>query len=113
MALCRGNIEEAHTAARNAASRQHGKEHSGRMMIGRVPGLAGDFQYAIATCERLADIRAMPQVRRSLVEAHLRRHAILQAGSRMGKPVKQGYARAFPPRQLPGRAARSCTRARS
>ena len=72
MRLRRRDVEEGDAAARDAADRQHGVEHAGRMIVGGVAGGAGDFQHAVAAGQRLADVRAVPEMGRRLGERDLR-----------------------------------------
>ena len=72
MRLRRRDVEEGDAAARDAAHRQHGVQHAGRMVVGRVARAAGDLQHAVAAGERLADIRAVPLMGRSLGKRDLR-----------------------------------------
>ena len=66
VALGRLHVEEGHAAARDAADRQNGMQHAGRMVIRGVAGFALDLQDAVATGQRLADIRAVPDMCGSL-----------------------------------------------
>ena len=72
MALGRLHVKERHAAARDAADRQNRMKHSGRVIVRGVAGLAFDLQDAVATGQRLADIRAVPEMGRSLGEVDLR-----------------------------------------
>jgi hypothetical protein len=63
MRLCRRNIEEGHTTAGDAAHREDGVQHAGRVVVCRVPGLAGDLQQAVTTGQGLADARAVAAMR--------------------------------------------------
>ena len=44
MGFCCRNIEEAHAAAGDAAHRDGGVQHAGRMVVRRITGLTGDLQ---------------------------------------------------------------------
>ena len=66
------HVKESHAAARDAADRQNRMKHSGRVVIGGITGLSFDLEDTVATGQRLADIRAVPQMGRSLGEADLR-----------------------------------------
>ena len=66
------DIERRDAAARDAADRQHGVEHAGRVVVGGVAGGAGDLQDAVAAGERLADVRAVPDMGGRLGECDLR-----------------------------------------
>ena len=64
MALGRWHVEEGHAAARDAADRQNGMQHSQRVVICSVAGLSFDLQDAVATRQRLPDVGAVPEVGR-------------------------------------------------
>src|SRR2546430_43617 len=83
-----GNIQESHAAARDTACRKHGKEHVRRMVIGRVRSLSRDLQDAVTAGEWLADTRTMPEVRRGLGQADVRRHATLRISVENGDAGK-------------------------
>lgn len=72
MALGRLHVKESHAAARDAADRQSRMKHSGRVVVGGITGLSFDLEDTVATGQRLADIRAVPQMGRSLGEADFR-----------------------------------------
>src|SRR5262249_60495057 len=101
-----------HQPRRVLSRRQHRKEHVGRVVIGRERSLSCYFQNAVAAAERLADIRAMPDVRWCFGQADIK-HDMLQARSRMGKLVEPECARASPPRRASAPARRWAARARS
>ena len=66
------NIEKSDAAACDAAHRHHGVEHPGRMVVGGVPGGAGDFEDSLAAGEGLTDVRAVPNMSGRLRECDLR-----------------------------------------
>ena len=63
------HVEEGHATARDAADRQNRMEHAGRVVIRGIAGFALDLQHAVAAGQRLADIRAVPEMGGSLGEA--------------------------------------------
>ena len=67
-----GNIEESDAAARYAAHRQHRVEHSGRMLVGGVPGGTRDFEDPVTAGEGLTNVRAVPNMRGRLRKYDLR-----------------------------------------
>ena len=72
MGLGGRNVEKSDAAARDAADRQDRIEHAGRMVVGGVAGGTRDFEHAVAAGERLADVRAVPNMRGRLGECDLR-----------------------------------------
>jgi hypothetical protein len=66
------NIEKSHAAARDAAHRQNGVEHPGRMVVGGVPGGTRDFEDAVTAGEGLTYVGAVPNMRGRLCECDLR-----------------------------------------
>ena len=66
------NVEKGDAAARDAADRQDRVEHAGRMLVGGVACGAGDLEHAVAPGERLADVRAVPNMRRRPGECDFR-----------------------------------------
>ena len=64
MRHCSGHIEKGDAAARDAADRKHGVEELGGMVVRGKACAAGDLEDAVAARERLADIRAVPDMRR-------------------------------------------------
>ena len=105
MALGGRHVEKGHAAAGDAADRQHRIEHSGRMIIGGVAGFALHLQKAVAAGQRLADVRAVPDVGGIAGEFDdLRRHEALRERTRMGRPAGRQCAPAF---RLPPASARA------
>lgn len=107
-----GDIERDHTAARDAGDRHHGKQHAGRMIVGGVGRLPLDLEDAVAAGQRLADVRAVPQVRGSGSETELR-HGGLRKSRQRERPATRACALVFRPRQVSARARRCGARARS
>ena len=66
MRLRRREVQEGDPAARDASHRQNGVEHAGRVIVGRIARAARDLQDAVTAGHRLADIRAVPLMSRSL-----------------------------------------------
>ena len=63
-ALAASTLRERDAAASDAADRDDGVEHPRRMIVGGISGGAGDFQDAVAAGQRLADVRAVANMRR-------------------------------------------------
>ena len=72
MGLRGGDIEKSDAAAGDAAYRDNGVKHARRMIVGGVSRRACDFENAVAASQRLADVRAMPDMRGRLRECDLR-----------------------------------------
>ena len=113
MRLRRRQVQEGDAAARDAAHRQHGVEHAGRVIVGRVARAAGDLQDAVAAGERLADIGAVPLMSRSLGKRDVRHGRELRERGRRERPAAPARAPAFRPRPMREPASRSVARARS
>jgi hypothetical protein len=56
------HIEECDATARDAADRQNGVQHAGRVVVGGVAGFSFDLQDAFAARQRLPDIRAVSEM---------------------------------------------------
>ena len=115
MGLRGRHVEKGDAAARDAADRQDRVEHAGRMVVGGVAGGARDFQHAVAAGERLADVRAVPDMRGRPGECDLRHHGMDASPETeaKGEAGRAGTRSACRPRRGSGRARRSAARARS
>ena len=91
------HVQKRHPAARDAADRQNGVEHPGRVVVGGKAGASRDLQDAFAASERLAHVRAMPQVCRRLAQRDFRHAGELRKGGRRERPEAPACAREFPP----------------
>jgi hypothetical protein len=70
--FCSLNVEKSDAAAGDAAARENGVEHPGRMVIGGVPGRARHFQESILAGQGLSDVRAVPDMNGRRGEGDLR-----------------------------------------
>jgi hypothetical protein len=61
-----GDIKKGDATARDAADCQDRIEHPGRMVVGGVPGGAGNFEHSITAGKRLTYVRAVPNMSGSL-----------------------------------------------
>ena len=114
VALGRRDVEKRDAAARDAADGQDRIEHSGRMVVRGIAGFAFDLQDAVAAGQRLADIRAVPDMGGSLGEADdLRRHEALRKRMRRERLAGRERAPAFRLRPASARARGSVAPARS
>ena len=83
------------------------------MVVGGIAGGACDFQDAVAAGQRLADVRAVPDMGGSLRERDLRHGRRLRKRWRRGKPAARACAPACRPPRARAPARRSAARARS
>ena len=58
------DIEKVTSTARDAAYRENRVEHSWRMVVGGIAGAAGDFEDPVKPSDRLAYVRAVPNMGR-------------------------------------------------
>jgi hypothetical protein len=72
MGFRRRDIQKGDAAARDGRHGEHCIEHAGRMMVGGISSGARHFEHAIASSERLTDIRAVADVNGRLCERDLR-----------------------------------------
>ncbi len=103
MIFRRLHIKKCHATTRDAAHRHHGMQHAGRMIVRGIAGLSLHLQHPLAAGLRLANIRAVPDIRRRLRQADFRRHEALRKPRKKEMQAVPESDPAFPPSRASGR----------